>query len=917
MTRLHSFLLALALGTSSAFAQTPPRAATHTARPDSTLPAPSPGAATPDGPAPAPSPGAAPLDTAAPLLPPTLREDAPARMPEGFPLTTPVVVELELTLDEAGAVTQATLVGDAPPELAAAALDAARRLRFQPATSGGTPVSVRLPYAYRFEPPAPRALLTGRVRQKGTRKPIAGATLQAGDTTAETDTQGLFRLELPPGKTRLKVSAPGHEPLSVDETLENRQQLEVLYGLKPLEVNPYETVVRADRPRTEVSRVTLHDQELREVPGTMGDPFRVVMLMPGVTTLASGLSYPVVRGVQPAASAFFVDGVRVPFLYHLLVGNAVVHPDFIDTLDFQVGVPSARYGGLLGGAVDAHVSRPREAGVRGSAYLDIINSGVFLEVPFPETGTTVTAAARISYTGLIVTRVANSIKAPSTYTLPDGQQYVDQGLPKLYADYWDYQARVEQRVGDEGRVRLLALGSSDAVGLTARHPDHASGGVGLLFHRVDVRGRHPLAGGEAEVGLTLGYDRLGLAFTEGGTPEGGTYELTQGNVALRTGYTRELSPSLRLESFGQLERRSAGLVATGTFRPVGPVDGKDAYSRPDLLATFAGVGAQLAWRPAARWTLVPGLRLDSYHGFGLDTFVALEPRLAVRHALTDALTLKAGAGLYHQPATVLLPVPAGEMLALERGLQRALQFSAGAEWRPSREWEVSAEAYYNPLLRTLEFNFEDVVSNLRRRGLEAEDVQGHGYTYGVELMVRRPLGRHWFGWLTYGFNQSRRYEQYSRLGPNGEALEQAEGYLPYVFEQAHSVNAALSYRFSFATLGAVAHFNTGRPESGQFGYRTRREGVDSRGEPEWLPVSRDAVGRLPGFFRLDVRASRSWVLDRFILEAYLDVFNITARSEVVSYEYGFGAPAGQPPKLTKKKIAVPVILPTLGVKGSF
>ncbi|NMO17074.1 TonB-dependent receptor [Pyxidicoccus fallax] len=852
----------------------------------------------------------------APLSPPSLREDSPAHLPEGFALTEPVVVELELTVSEAGEVTDARLVGDAPPELAAAALHAATRLLFHPATSGGAPVAVRLPFSYRFEPPAqgPRALLTGRVRQKGTRKPLAGATVRANEVTTETDAQGLFRLELPPGTFMLKVSAPGHRLLVLNETLEERQHLDVLYSLEPLSVNPYETVVRADRPRTEVSRVTLHDQELREVPGTMGDPFRVVMLMPGVTTLASGLSYPVVRGVQPSASAFYVDGVRVPFLYHLMVGGAVVHPDLIDTLDFQVGVPSARYGSLLGGAVDAHVSRPREKSLRGSAYADLINSGVFIEVPFEETGTTVTAAARVSYTGLIVTRIANSLTGPESYSV-GGKTYTDPGEPKLYADYWDYQARVEQRVG-EGRLRLLALGTSDAVGMTARIPEQDSGGVGLLFHRVDLRGRHPFAGGEAELGLTLGYDRLGINFSQG-ADNPGSYELRQGSVALRAGYTRELSPALALELFGQLERRNADLVATGLFRPVGPIDGRDAYNRSGILATFAGVGAQLTVKPGARWTLVPGVRLDSYHGFGLDTHVAVEPRLAVRHALTDALTLKAGAGLYHQPATVLLPVPAGEMLALERGLQRAVQLSTGAEWRPSPEMELSAEAYFNPLVRTLEFNFEDVVSNVRRRGLEAADVQGRGYTYGLELMARRPLGRRWFGWVTYGFNQSRRFERYSRLGPQGEELGQAEGYLPYVFEQAHSVNAALSYRFDFVTLGAVAHFNTGRPESGQFGYRTRREGTNADGEAEWMPVDRGSVDRLPPFFRLDVRASHSWVFENFVLDAYLDVFNVTARSEVLAFEYGYGAPPGQPVRPKKTKVGFPVILPTLGAKGTF
>ncbi|AKQ70310.1 TonB family protein / TonB-dependent receptor [Myxococcus hansupus] len=853
----------------------------------------------------------------APPEPPTLLENSPAKLPEGFPLTEPVVVELELTLDEAGEVTDVRVTrDDAPPELLRAALHAATGLRFHPAMSGGVPVAVRLPFTYRFEPAARVAMLTGRIRAKGTRKPLAGAVVRSGEHLTEADPQGLFELPLPPGEHTLLITSPGHRLLYLKETLEADQRLEVVYALEPLVLNPYETVVRGDRPRTEVSRITLHDQELREVPGTMGDPFRVVMLMPGVTTLASGLSYPVVRGVQPSASAFYVDGVRVPFLYHLMVGGAVVHPDLIETLDFQVGVPSARYGGLLGGAVDAHISRPREDGIHGSAYLDLIHSGVFLEVPMKDTGTVVAAAARISYTGLIVTRVANAITAPSAYVGSDGGQYSSGGDPAIYANYWDYQARVDQRVG-QGQLRVLAMGSSDRVGLSARAANQDSGGVGLRFHRLDVRGRHPFAGGEAELGLTLGTDKLGIDFADDGRYDG-EYTLRQGNVALRGGFTRELSDAVRMELFGQLERRSAEVVAVGIFRPVGPAEGPDAYDRPDILATFAGVGAQLALKPSARWTLVPGVRLDSYHGFGSPTMLAVEPRLAVRHALTDTLTLKTGAGLYHQPATVLLPVPAGEMLALDRGLQRAVQLSAGAEWRPFPELEVSAEAYFNPLLRTLEFNFEDVLSNLRRRGLEAEDIQGKGHTYGVELMVRRPLGRNWFGWFTYGFNQSRRFERFTRVGPNGEELGQAEGYLPYVFEQAHTVKAALSYRFPYVTVGAVANFNTGRPESGQFGYRTMRPGTTDDGTPEWRPVSRDAVDRLPPFFRLDVRASHTWALENFVLDVYLDVFNVTARTEVISRKFGFEETStGAVDTLRVSTLGVPVILPTLGAKGTF
>ena len=98
----------------------------------------------------------------------------------------------------------------------------------------------------------------------------------------------------------------------VTETLAAHTKLEVRYRLERNELT-FETVVRARHdegpPRIELSRV-----ELQEVAGTQGDPFRVTMLLPGVAAIASGLSYPVVRGSQPAATGFFLDGVRLPQL---------------------------------------------------------------------------------------------------------------------------------------------------------------------------------------------------------------------------------------------------------------------------------------------------------------------------------------------------------------------------------------------------------------------------------------------------------------------------------------------------------------------------------------------------------------------------------------------------------------------------
>jgi hypothetical protein len=145
--------------------------------------------------------------------------------------------------------------------------------------------------------------------------------------------------------------------------------------------------------------------------------------------------------------------------------------------------------------------------------------------------------------------------------------------------------------------------------------------------------------------------------------------------------------------------------------------------------------------------------------------------------------------------------------------------------------------------------------------------------------------------------------------------------LPFVFDQTHVLNLVLSYKFANnVTLGGVLHFNSGRPESGALGTVTHREGisVDPNGSPhpDWIPVDRDQVDRLPAFFRFDVRLSKAWAYETFTLEAYLDMLNVTISREVVGFDYlsGFTPGGGS---LEKRPIGVPVVLPILGLKGRY
>lgn len=868
------------------------------------------------------------------LVPPALVEASPAVYPDAFlaqAVTREVVLELEV--DETGAVATAEVKRGAEPAFDEEALRAAKKLRFRPAELNGVPMRVKLEFMYRFEAPraspaAPPALLHGLVRNRANRRPLVGATVHVDGTElrAETDANGRFELPVTPGHLEITVTQPGFRAARYVEEVRDGESVELRYGLEPLVVNPYETIVEDTRDRTEVARVTLHDAELREVPGTMGDPFRVVMLLPGVSSIASGIAYPVVRGTQPAETGYFVDGVPVPILFHLFLGPSVLNADILDTLDFYPGAAPAPFGGQLGGVVDAHLKRAHDKLLHGSLSADLINSSVLLEYPFESTGTVVTLAARYSYTGWMLQTLTNLAAGPSSAVRP-------------VLDFWDYQGRIDQRIGP-GTLRLLAFGSSDTLGV-APNGNNSGGFTALthiLFHRMDLRWQQPLGAGDAEVGVTLGTDQMSLEAGAGiaGGQGSALFALNDSRIRGRGSYSVPIGRDLRLEAGLMVERRATGVDVTSDA-PVN--EGTTIHlelKQPIAYATNSALWMQAIWK-ADGWTLTPGLRVGDFRLTpGIDNFVA-EPRVSVRRELGPQVTLKAGGGLYHQAPTALINLPAEDVAGLRYGLQSSLQGDVGVEWKVWRGIEVTADVYYSALLRTLEYN------PLENPQLTASAFGGaggfgggtdpsslgaaadafflshvsHGKAYGLELMVRHPLGGNWFGWISYTLQYSDRFAHFPLYDGQGNQIGTSSGYLPFAFDQTHVLNAVLSHKFEGGwSAGATFHLNTGAPEIGGFLFSpAQTEGTDNAGNAAWVPEDLDKVPRLPFFWRVDARVAKEIVFDGFTMEAYLDLLNLTFNQEVLGYTYGVSPT--DPTVLTKTPVQVPIALVTFGIKGNF
>jgi hypothetical protein len=86
-----------------------------------------------------------------------------------------------------------------------------------------------------------------------------------------------------------------------------------------------------------------------------------------------------------------------------------------------------------------------------------------------------------------------------------------------------------------------------------------------------------------------------------------------------------------------------------------------------------------------------------------------------------------------------------------------------------------------------------------------------------------------------------------------------------------------------------------------------------KGTSRWVPEDRDRVTRLPGYFRVDGRVSKTGTVGPLALEAWLDVFNLSLTRE--TFRYSYGREKGQ---LVRKPFGLPpVTLPSLGLRARY
>ncbi len=744
--------------------------------------------------------------------------------------TTDADVVVELVIDEEGGVTSAVKV-TGEGSFVDQALEDAKEWRFVPATRDGKPIRSKIRYLASYKKP---------------RDVAPGVRPARTSVVAPTQPAGVKKTEL------------------VEEV-----------------------TVRGFR--NEGQQVRLGGTELRQIPGTFGEVFRSIELLPGVTPIVSGLPYFFIRGSPPGNTGYYIDGIRVPQLFHLGGGPGVIQPGLIDSLDFYPSYFPTSFGRATGGVVAANTIAPVPA-LHGEWNARLLDAGGFVEARATK-DTTVLAGGRFGYPALII-----SLVAPDT---------------RLW--YWDYQTRVSHRISDRDTLTLLVFGSWDQLSARtsqsrAQDPDKYEDINSPQFHRIDLKWDRKLKAGAAlQVATTLGFDRTSAA--------GQSTSSYLSN--LRAKWTKPLSKEATLRAGLDV------LFERYTTETTNLSDSDFAEYFPSRSDTSGALWFDAVLKPHPRVEIVPGVRAELFSSVIDETkyadgksanIVSLDPRLLARLKLTNRLTLVSSVGMSHQPPAMLIPIPGISPASLDNGLQESLFSSIGLEVKLPAELSLALTAFRQDVTGLTDATATCVSANPRDGCFNART---RGRAYGGELMLRRAVTERLTGFLSYTLSRSTRLTRGAVGLPSEDfdastQIRSALFTVPGEFDRTHVLNAALAYDLGRGwRAGTRFVFYTGRPYSIDFGgYK--------------LPPYNGY--RMPDFFRFDVRLEKRWKTKRGHVSFIAEWMNATLTKEALTmnchtnYETDdrFGSKVGtQVPVRCTPDYFGPVTLPSIGVEGTF
>ncbi|MBK9338089.1 MAG: TonB-dependent receptor [Lewinellaceae bacterium] len=747
----------------------------------------------------------------------------------------------------------------------------------------------------------------GLVQDQHAETPLIGATVQLLTPSGEiqqgatTDMDGRFVLQnVPVGRQVLRVAYLGYEPLTVPNILVTAGK-EVLLTLKLQE--SFSTIAEVvingradkDRPVNDLATISARQFDTEQVlrySGGRNDVAKLVANFAGVAANNDARNDIIIRGNSPTGVLWRLEGIPMPNPNHFstlgTTGGPVsaLNPNMIGTSDFLTGAFPAEYGNALAGVFDINLRTGNKDRYEFTGQVGAFSGMEALaEGPLNrKNGGSFAVAYRHSFVELASAAGLNV----GTAATP---RYKDL---TFNADFGNTKA---------GRFSVFGIGGQSSIDFLAAELDTTD-----LFANPDenayVTSKFGVLGIKHSFLLNdRSYIRTVVSMSYSGNTYNSDNLIIEDGTPFRTNSVTDDEITYRLSSFYNTKINSRLTVRAGVLAQIFALDTRadtrestpdlDGDGKPDWWTqrnfdgTFTLLEAygQAQYRLTERLTLNGGLR--SLYFDESDDF-ALEPRAAVNWQLAPKNTLSIGYGMHHQnqPLPVFLfreQRPDGTTVATNRNLNftRNQHLVLGYDFKPSANWRIKTEAYYQWLAQVpvdaapSSFSILNTGADFIFPERGSLENAGTGTNIGLELTLEKFFSQGWYGLFSLSLFDS----QYK--GSDGVARSTA-------FNGRYVANALAGREFALGSSGRrFFTLDTKLTAAGGRPYTPVNLDASRAAGKEVLFEDQAFSKRLDPYFRWDVKLGvRLNSAGRKLSQTFfLDFQNVTNNKNIFAMRY--------------------------------
>ena len=731
--------------------------------------------------------------------------------------------------------------------------------------------------------------VSGRVTDKLSGQPVAGASVSAGDKETQTDADGNFRLEIPAGEYNLRFRAEGFAEIlsaqisvTANRTFVQNVQLSIVLSEEKVEVKSDVFASSEERP---VSQTSLNRDEIRNTPGSGGDILRSISSLPSVTSLGAEFGDYIVRGGTTEENLVFIDNIPVKDFtlfndkYDAGKGGrgAVLASDVIQRADFSAGGFGAKYGDKMSSVLDVGLRESNRNRIQTVIFADLGNAGGSIDIPFGEKGGWVSSVRR-SYIDVVF----------------DVLDLGDIGRPRN----WDFINKGFYDLNERNKLSFTAINSFETFTLSSLQAAAADRRTDRL--ETNRRSRRTIAG--LTLSTTISDSTLSQVTAWGNLQhnDGSLWRVDTARTVQRSRDLRDSQFGIKEELTSSISKKIQFAVGGGlvfdqanyfTFERSGfgfsPLE--EEYNAPnrsnrlDLGTKTSAYGyGQITLRPNTRISITPAVRFDRS---AITDETLVSPRFSARFSATSKIAFTFATGIYRQPPSlfVLSLTPANRNLKS----QTAFHLIGGIEWQPMEDLRVRAEVFrkkYDNLV------IQPILGNFNYTNA------GSGDADGVEISMQKALSGKWAGQVSYSFINSKR-----RLTDGGFAFPSDE-------DRPHQFTAIGITRLWGITLAGKYRVASGVPYDNRTAVRISTSPLIFL--QRLGSIQNKNALRLPYFRNFDLRAEKKFDFKRWSIAPYLDLFNVFSLNYKSQVDYELN-------RSTRQFIGEGVRIPIFGMRLEF